>query len=681
MERYFQRFVIFLCLTIWNGIVIAQSFNDKTTSIVTQNASANISSDGVLDISLTSNDASTVVLSPKSVSSWNLSRYHGLQMKFTNVSKHRLFPEIKITSPNSKKWQRIENGIYLEPGETKTLLVYFTISGEKFKQVYPYIVGMNGGPGTTLSRWSGIDLQQVNKIRFSTRGIDGYISAEGSYQVSDIKPFRYEDIYDYPAEISFPFVDEFGQFLQGKYPGKLVSSSDWQQREKHELNDLASHPGPNDRSKWGGWLSGPKHTATGYFYVKEINNQWWFVDPDGYLFWSHGVTGVGIHGGRTTIDKRDHYFVELVDAGKEAQFHVGKNKTDYDFVKRNLFKKYGPNWRAIARERNHSRLLSWGMNTIANWSEPDTYSMNRTPYTIPIHYKSRMLEEKFPDPWDEDFSRKIIQTMEHKKSNEFADSPWNMGFFVNNELHWHQAATFGEIITSAPADQPAKLHFVSTLKQKYQTISDLNKSWRTEFSSFDALLKSQTKQAYKRIKSDADQFYYEMTDRYFRLCRDAVKSVFPNHLYFGPRLHGEANVVVLKAAEKYTDVIAYNLYRRNIRDFTSRYPDLKKPLMATEFHFGAMDRGMFNTGLVGVSNQKERAQFYYEYVSGALNNPLFVGTHWFQYRSQAITGRGDGENYQIGLVDITDTPYPETIQALRNIGYQMYQQRWKLKNQ
>jgi hypothetical protein len=53
-----------------------------------------------------------------------------------------------------------------------------------------------------------------------------------------------------------------------------------------------------------------------------------------------------------------------------------------------------------------------------------------------------------------------------------------------------------------------------------------------------------------------------------------------------------------------------------------------------------------------------------------------VGTHWFQYRDQATTGRGDGENYQIGLVDICDTPYPETIDAVRQTGLLMYDYRY-----
>ena len=89
----------------------------------------------------------------------------------------------------------------------------------------------------------------------------------------------------------------------------------------------------------------------------------------------------------------------------------------------------------------------------------------------------------------------------------------------------------------------------------------------------------------------------------------------------------------------------------------------KKPVIIGEFHFGALDRGMFHTGLVPTQSQEDRANAYKSYVRGALDNPLIVATHWFQYRDQATTGRFDGENYQIGFIDICDSPYPETIKA------------------
>ena len=36
---------------------------------------------------------------------------------------------------------------------------------------------------------------------------------------------------------------------------------------------------------------------------------------------------------------------------------------------------------------------------------------------------------------------------------------------------------------------------------------------------------------------------------------------------------------------------------------------------------------------------------------------------------------GDGENYQIGLLDICDKPYPETIKAVRDVGSFLYTTR------
>lgn len=87
---------------------------------------------------------------------------------------------------------------------------------------------------------------------------------------------------------------------------------------------------------------------------------------------------------------------------------------------------------------------------------------------------------------------------------------------------------------------------------------------------------------------------------------------------------------------------------------------------------GALDRGLFHTGLRSVVDQNQRAEGYRYYVTSALQNPAVVGAHWFQCYDESTTGRGDGENYQIGFMDICDTPYWETIAAVREVGYKLY---------
>ena len=46
-------------------------------------------------------------------------------------------------------------------------------------------------------------------------------------------------------------------------------------------------------------------------------------------------------------------------------------------------------------------------------------------------------------------------------------------------------------------------------------------------------------------------------------------------------------------------------------------------------------------------------------------HPALVGTHWFQWLDQPVTGRNDGENYSIGFIDVADRPYAELIAAAK----------------
>jgi len=66
-----------------------------------------------------------------------------------------------------------------------------------------------------------------------------------------------------------------------------------------------------------------------------------------------------------------------------------------------------------------------------------------------------------------------------------------------------------------------------------------------------------------------------------------------------------------------------------------------------------------------VRDQAERGKAYRYYVENAFAMPELVGTHYFQWADQPATGRFDGENYNIGLVDVTDRPYPDLVEALK----------------
>jgi hypothetical protein len=97
-----------------------------------------------------------------------------------------------------------------------------------------------------------------------------------------------------------------------------------------------------------------------------------------------------------------------------------------------------------------------------------------------------------------------------------------------------------------------------------------------------------------------------------------------------------------------------------------------KPVIIGEWHFGATDRGLPATGIQGALNQRQRAQAYRYYAEQAFARPELVGIHYFQWNDQPVCGRGDGENYNIGVVDITNQPYPELTDAMAESHARMY---------
>jgi hypothetical protein len=68
---------------------------------------------------------------------------------------------------------------------------------------------------------------------------------------------------------------------------------------------------------------------------------------------------------------------------------------------------------------------------------------------------------------------------------------------------------------------------------------------------------------------------------------------------------------------------------------------------------------------VQVRDLAERGVAYRYYVEQAAAHPALIGTSWFQWVDQPCTGRFDGENYNIGLVDVTDRPYADLVEAMR----------------
>lgn len=613
---------------------------------------------------------------------WDLSEYEYVCVDVKNAGDEPVTVYCRVDNPGADGARNCVTGnINLAGRQAGTLIVRMLPTPWRLSEPLE-LIGMRGAP----SYADKVDPANITQLLvFVTKP-----SVDYAFEIGNIRVGGRVEVLD--AKTFLPFIDEFGQYVHGDWPGKTHSLKELIAHGGAEEEDLAAHPGPPGRNKYGGWAAGPKLEATGFFRVEKYRDKWWLVDPEGRLFWSHGIDCVS-SANATPITDRERYYSNLPKSGSPfEQFYGGGSWAPhgyykdhspyrtYDFSRANFLRKYGRGWPGSFAETTHRRLRSWGMNTIANWSQRDIYLMRKTPYVGTISCTARRLEGstgywgKFYDVFDPSFRDALRKRLAAEKGKTVND-PWCVGYFVDNELAWGDEVSLALAALVSPADQPAKRVFIEDLKAKYATIEKLNAAWSAEHATWQALLEERQAPDKKKAWADLTAFYTKTAEMYFRTIHDELKRVAPDQLYLGCRF-AWVNDRASRAAAKFCDVVSYNRYSYSVEQH--RLPSgIDMPTIIGEFHFGALDRGMFHTGLKKTTDQQDRADKYRSYVQGALRNPQIVGTHWFQYKDQATTGRGDGENYQIGFIDICDKPYPEIVQAAREVGYGLYEYRLK----
>jgi hypothetical protein len=400
--------------------------------------------------------------------------------------------------------------------------------------------------------------------------------------------------------------------------------------------------------------------------VEKHAGKWWLVDPEGRLFWSHGVTGVGLSA-LTPVSGRRQFFAELPAS-------VDANPKTVNFYLANLKLKYGANAEARVAALTHDRLHSWGLNTLASWSDAAVTGLDRTPYTKTLHIGAPPLAPglKLPDPFDPAFAGNARKAFESERDTTGND-PWCIGYFIANELEWRGGPDLVNEVLTAPAKQGGKQALVKMLQQRYATIAALNTAWRTSYGSWNDLLVATNKIEGGGALADFTAFNEALAERYYQTCQSELKRATPNKLNLGSRFH-TVNPIAVHAAARHCDVVSFNKYATSIRHLG--LPDgLDRPVIIGEFHFAAWDRSFTAAGDRSVLSQAQRADAYWYYLTGALDNPLVVGTHWFQYLDQPLTGRPDGENWAIGFLDVADTPYEALTKVSRELGATLYGRR------
>lgn len=426
-----------------------------------------------------------------------------------------------------------------------------------------------------------------------------------------------------------PVVDEFGQWIPEDWPGKAKSLD--QLNKEWAAEEAGLNAGEFGYCKYGGYL-GTKAKATGFFRVERVDGRWWFVDPDGHLFFSTSSTGIGGGGGDARLKGREDYFTAMPPT--EAAPAPGR-RPQTGFYAWNLARRHGADSKSKWIDLAIRRMESWGLNTIGNWSDPRLWDAHQKAYVVNL--RGWGMETGYlgmPDVFSDEFP-KIADQAAAEQCAPRKDDPYLLGYFIANEPPWPgRESLVVDVILERP---PSPIQ-----RQAKAFLADGDTPERRR------------------------QFIYRAFDRYLEVINAAIRRHDPNHLNLGLRFGGSLPPAEMLRASKAFDVYSMNVYATsvNVKVLEEIYGVTGRPIIVGEFHFGVPGRGLA-AGLVQVRDQAERGVAYRYYVEQAAAFQAFIGSSWFQWVDQPSTGRMDGENYNIGLVDVTDRPCRELVEAMK----------------
>ena len=288
------------------------------------------------------------------------------------------------------------------------------------------------------------------------------------------------------------------------------------------------------------------------------------------------------------------------------------------------------------------RMDKWGLNTIANWSSQEVMAMNKKAFMFQLN---RLGTEGalmgLADVYDPEFTTKLDAAIK-SIVEPYKENPWLIGYFVANEPAW--------------LDQETRL---------CQMILDgKDRSIKTQLQKY--LASGDTPERRKQFLYDTFRLFLESVNK-------TIKRYDPNHLNLGMRFGHVPPKEVQAICKDHFDVFSFNCYdlfpRKEFMD--QILEGIGLPMIIGEYHFGTVDRGIAQS-LWQVNSQKERGVAYRYYTERAYEHPGLIGTAYFQWADQDLSGRRDGENYNCGLVDVTDRPYSYQVEAMMETAKRLF---------
>jgi len=520
-----------------------------------------------------------------------------------------------------------------------------------------------------------VDLAAVDRmmLKISAKSDDPARFCLTPFTATASEPARLEN----PLLPSGPLLDEFGQSTLHHWPAKTGSEQELQERLRAQLAAAPGHAFPEGFSRWGG-CEALRFQATGFFRTQHDGRRWWLVDPDGYAFWSAGMDCVrvdteamygGLESALTWMPDPEGEYRDIYLDPRGRLPHI-------NYLAANFRRTFGDDWHARWATIALGELRRLAFNTVANWSEWQIAREAGFPYVRPLRDPRARVPRvfrDFPDVFHRDFDEEAERFA--AQLEETRDDPAFIGYFLMNEPTWGFASETPAVgmLFNTPACETRRA-LADFLRDKYGGDAALSAAWGMDVSLARVAEGEWRHRLTRAAEADLEAFSALMVQRLFAKLNAACKRADPNHLNLGMRYYTVPPRWAVEGMKGAFDVFSVNGYQQRVRPELGRLAEaLDRPVMIGEWHFGALDVGLPASGIGHVPDQRARGQAYRVYLEDAAAKPWCVGVHWFTLYDESALGRFDGENWNIGFLDVCNRPYEPLCEAALQSHTRLYQ--------
>jgi Putative Ig domain len=363
--------------------------------------------------------------------------------------------------------------------------------------------------------------------------------------------------------------------------------------------------------QYGGLLTKPSPSgATGFFRTEKFGSRWMLVSPAGNAYWLLGVAVVssttpGLDpSGKTYWNYASaKYGNSSTWASQEKKRLLGWGFNALSWGVNSAATSFSTQGQPAAQPLmpHFNEHISFALHSMQNLQGHLTSPVKNilSPFNI----------SAFPDVYDPGFTSFAFWAMATNIHGTigFPDaeykSPWVIGYFTdesdelkgfgNRQTHPHlgwivsampPAMTTGQVlfkpVTYSDSTVYSKLALVTFLQGRYSTIAALNAAWGANYTTWGSaggygtgtgLLDENGNHSWMgdqrslagetaAMQKDLDDFLFQIAQKYFQVCHDAIRAVDTNHLIIGPIAIGgpDTRPQVLLAAVPYLDVFFVN---------------------------------------------------------------------------------------------------------------------------